>query len=68
MTMDKRLRTVGNCIKSMADRWDASAGINDDVLSDIEVDLEHALAALRDFRREEQASLDFNFILNNGNH
>jgi hypothetical protein len=38
----------------MHDRWNASAGINDDVLSDIEVDLEHALAALREFRRDEE--------------
>ena len=51
--MDKRLRTVGLCIKSAFCNWDEH-NINDNMLSDIEVDLEHALAALREWAREEQ--------------
>ena len=49
---DKNLIRVGQCIKSIFDNWDVYCRCeSDNALSDIEVDLETALADLRAYRR-----------------
>jgi hypothetical protein len=50
-TLNKSLIIVDRCIKSAFSSWDKH-NVNDDMLSDIEVDLEHALAALQVYRSE----------------